>query len=92
MTGIFPFPDDRHAGRELGLVVVCAPLLLVAALRGRQEARLLHLYSIGTTILLVVMTALMMGVGGVVTPRMTAWRSGLVEGREAYTHPVFRTD
>jgi hypothetical membrane protein len=68
MAGIFPFPDARHAGRELGLVIVFAPLLLAAALRGRRGARLLNLYSIGAALLFVVTTALMMGVGGVVTP------------------------
>jgi hypothetical membrane protein len=68
MTGIFPFPDARHGGRELGLVVVFAPLLLAAVLRGHRETRLLNLYSIGTAMLLAIMITLMMGVGGVVTP------------------------
>ena len=68
MAGIFPFPDARHAGRELGLVIVFGPLLLAVALRKRRGARLLNFYSIATALLLVVTIAMMMGVGGIVTP------------------------
>ena len=68
MAGIFPFPDTRHAGGELGLVIIFGPVLLAVALRKRREARLLNLYSIAAGLLLVVTIAMMMGVGGVVTP------------------------
>jgi glucan biosynthesis protein C len=68
MAGMFPFPDARHAGRELGLVIIFAPGLLAIALRKRREARLLNLYSIASGLLLVVTVAMMMGVGGIVTP------------------------
>jgi glucan biosynthesis protein C len=67
MAGIFPFPDARHAGRELGLIIFFAPVLLAVALRTRREARLLILYSIASALLLIITIAMMMGVGGLVT-------------------------
>jgi len=67
LTGIFPWPDPRHGGKYLALVIIFGPMFLTAALWKRREARLLNMYSIGTNILMIGTIAIMTGIGGLVT-------------------------
>ena len=67
MGGLFPMPDPRHGGFGLGLGVHAGPALLAAALWRREDARLLRGFLLVTTVLVVAMFAIMMGVGGLVT-------------------------
>lgn len=67
LGGLFPMPDERHGGFGLGLGVHLGPLLLLVALRKRRGLGGLKLFLAATTVLMVALFAVMMGVGELVT-------------------------
>lgn len=67
LGGVFPMPDERHGGYGLGLGIHLGPVLLALALRQHKTLSALNPYLIITALLFVMMFAIMMGVGGLVT-------------------------
>lgn len=67
MGGLFPMPDERHGAYGLGMAVQLAPLLLWLALRKHEGLRGLKVFLLVTFAVSLVMFAIMMGVGQMVT-------------------------
>jgi hypothetical membrane protein len=67
MGGSFPMPDPRHGAFGAGFGVHAAPLLLAAAMWRVPSARALRIYLLATAVAGIVMLAIMMGVGSLVT-------------------------
>ena len=67
MGGMFPMPDPRHGGYGLGLGIYLVPPLLVFALRRDPDLARLRWFLVGSWVFMVVMFAIMMGVGQLVT-------------------------
>jgi len=63
----FPMPDPRHGGFGLGIAVQLAPFLLAAALWKQPAVRHLRTFLIVIGLAMLVMFAIMMGVGAMVT-------------------------
>lgn len=64
---LFPMPDERHGGYGLGIAVQVSPLLMLIALRRVAGLRVLKLLLAVDAVAIVVMFAIMMGVGNLVT-------------------------
>lgn len=67
MGGLFPMPDERHGAYGLGMAVQLAPLFLWLALRKHKGLRGLKVFLLATFVVSLVMFAIMMGVGQMVT-------------------------
>lgn len=67
MGGAFPMPDERHGGYGLGLGIHAGPVLLALALLKHKPVRAINLYLLVTALGLLILFAIMMGVGGLVT-------------------------
>jgi hypothetical membrane protein len=67
LGGLFPMPDPRHGGFGLGMGIHLGPALVALALRNRERLRGLKIYLWVTTVLMIALFAVMMGVGGLVT-------------------------
>lgn len=67
MGGVFSMPDPRHGAFGLGLALHGGPLFLLLAVRTRTELRALNVYLAIILVLMVVLIAVLMGVGGLVT-------------------------
>ena len=65
--GVFPMPDPRHGGFGLGMAVHLAPFFLALALRGDPGRKGLRRYLVVNGVLMLLLLAPMMGVGGLVT-------------------------
>lgn len=64
---VFPMPDERHGGYGLGLAVQLSPWLMLIALRRTADLRALKVLIAVTAVASVVMFAIMMGAGELVT-------------------------
>jgi hypothetical membrane protein len=67
MGGLFPMPDPRHGGFGLGFALVPAPLLMSFALSREHRWSSLSAFLGVSFVLMAVLIAIMMGVGGLVT-------------------------
>jgi hypothetical membrane protein len=67
MGGLFPMPDPRHGGFGLGMTVHLVPFLLALALWKRTELRALARFLLANGLVMLVLFAIMMGVGALVT-------------------------
>lgn len=67
MAGLYPLPDPRHDGKYLGLVIILGPVSLATALWRLADARPFIIYLLATNLLMIVMLAILMGVGGFAT-------------------------
>jgi hypothetical membrane protein len=67
MGGLFPMPDPRHNGFGLGFALHAAPLLLAAALWRVPGTRKLRLFLLVSFAAGVLMLAILMGAGQLVT-------------------------
>lgn len=66
MGAAFPMPDPRHAAFGLGIAIQLAPFLLAAALRKVPEVRNLRTFLILVGLAMLILFAIMMGVGSLV--------------------------
>lgn len=83
LGGLFPMPDPRHGGFGLGLAVHVAPFALAASLWRQAELRSLTRYLVANGIIMLVLFAIMMGVGALVT------RSNVGLFQRAYALTIF---
>jgi len=67
MGGLFPMPDPRHGAFGLGFALVPAPLLMSFALSREPRWSGLSAFLGVSFVLMAVLIAIMMGVGGLVT-------------------------
>lgn len=68
--GVFPMPDERHGGFGIGLLGMLGPAFAAVALRGAPRGlRWVVPVLVLNAVLIVVMFAVMMGVGELVTSR-----------------------
>lgn len=67
LGGWFPMPDPRHGGFGLGLAMLLAPPALAIALWKRAELRPLAKFLLADAVVMLVLFAIMMGVGALVT-------------------------
>lgn len=63
----FPMPDPRHGAFGLGLAILPAPFLLAASLGNLPSFRSLRTFLVIAGLGMLVLIAIMMGVGGLVT-------------------------
>ena len=66
-AAIYPMPDERHGGYGLTMGIQLSPLLLLVALRKATDLRALKWVLAVNTVAIIVMFAIMWGVGGLVT-------------------------
>jgi glucan biosynthesis protein C len=83
LGGWFPMPDPRHGGFGLGLAMLLAPPALAIALWKRAEHRALAKFLLADALIMLVLFAIMMGVGALVT------RSNVGLFQRAYSLTVF---
>jgi hypothetical membrane protein len=67
MGGLFPMPDPRHNGYGLAIGLLLVPLLMALGLRRRPELRALRIFLVVDFVAMVVLFAILMGVGSLVT-------------------------
>jgi hypothetical membrane protein len=67
MGGLFPMPDERHGAFGLGLAILLAPLALALAIWTRPGLRALAGFLLADSLAMLVLFAIMMGVGALVT-------------------------
>jgi len=80
---MFPMPDPRHGAFGLGVTVHVAPFLLATALWRRRSLRLLNGFLLAAGLVMLILLAVSMGVGGLVT------RSNVGIFQRAYALTVF---
>ena len=68
LAGWFPIPDERHNAYYLGLAVYAGPPLAALALPRCKEWRTLVLFLLINGVLMLAPLAVIVGVGGLVTP------------------------
>jgi hypothetical membrane protein len=83
LGGLFPMPDPRHGGFGLGLAMLLAPPALAIALWKRPELRTLARFLLADALAMLVLFAIMMGIGALVT------RSNVGLFQRAYSLTVF---
>lgn len=83
LGGSFPMPDPRHGGFGLGLAVLLAPPALAISLWKRADLRPLAMFLLADTVAMLVLFAIMMGVGALVT------RSNVGLFQRAYSLTIF---
>ena len=62
----YPLPDPRHGAYGIGFLHVLTPLSLVWAFRRLPESRFFTIHQLSSFILIVTITSIMMGAGGLV--------------------------
>lgn len=67
LGAVFPMPDPRHGGWGLGMAIHLTPFLLAAGLWREPPARSLCLFLLAMGVAMLVLFAIMMGVGAMVT-------------------------
>ena len=67
MGGLFPMPDPRHNGYGLAMGLLLVPPLMAWGLRKRPELRGLRIFLLANWVAMVLLFAILMGVGALVT-------------------------
>src|SRR5688572_4356796 len=67
MGGAFPMPDPRHNGYGLAIGLLLVPPLMAWGMRRRPELRGLRIFLLANWVAMVVLFAILMGVGELVT-------------------------
>ncbi|MEP7155956.1 MAG: DUF998 domain-containing protein [Betaproteobacteria bacterium] len=70
-AGLFPLPDPRHGSGPLMVGALLTPVLLLAALWTREDARGLKIYLVATNVLILLMIPVMSGITGWDTKNFT---------------------
>ena len=83
MGAAFPMPDPRHGAFGLGIAMQLAPFCLAAALRKVPETRNLRTFLIVVGLVMLILFAIMMGVGSLVR------RSNVGLFQRAYALTIF---
>jgi hypothetical membrane protein len=67
MGGLFPMPDERHGAYGMGMGIHLVPALIAVMLRKYDAYRTLSTFLLINTVVMIVLFAVMMGVGQLVT-------------------------
>lgn len=68
LAGIYPWPDPRHDGKYLGLVIILGPISLAAAMWNIKSTKSFSLYLLAASLVMIIMLAILIGAGGLATP------------------------